>query len=300
MLAEDRRLQFLLAGVGHRPLGLLRHLVGLPEPDAPVQKQAQTHLHGMDASLGHDKAALGHGLQLVGHHEGPLDHLQGLAFLFSPAEGAAHHGTAPQGLGQLHCRLAGRGKSAEDVHLAVVDDDLGTFLTVVLLQLAGDALHDRHQHQAAGAGGGEHQFQRLDRRAGAQLVGKKDHPVFQPSAVLVRHGEDLPVQVLENEADHEILGLVLLREYDEDGGLLIAEGLRVDSGVKAQDLLHLTVQEGVQPGQHRGDHRQHGLLRGIQRGAGEPLGLVVGRELRQQELELVLALHAAGCQELLH
>ena len=34
----------------------------------------------------------------------------------------------------------------------------------------------------------------------------------------------------------------------KDGGLLIAEGLRVDSGVETQDLLHLAVQESVQPG----------------------------------------------------
>ena len=49
----------------------------------------------------------------------------------------------------------------------------------------------------------------LDGRAGAQLIRKKDYPVFQTSAVFIRHGEDLPVQVLEDQADHKILGLVL-------------------------------------------------------------------------------------------
>ena len=232
----------------------------------------------MGACFHDDEVPLGDGLELVRGHEGPLDHLEALVgVVLPPGDGAAHHGAAAQGLGQLHRRLAGRGETAEDVYLAVVHNDLRALLAVILLQLAGDALHDGHQHQPAGAGGGEHQFQRLDGRAGAQLVGKKDYPVLQPPAVLVRHGEDLPVQVLEDQADHEILGLILLREYDEDGGLLVAEGLRIDGGVKAQDLLHLAVQEGVQPGQHRGDHRHHGLLRGVQRSAGKPLGLVVGR-----------------------
>ena len=103
-------------------------------------------------------------------------------------------------------------------------------------------------------------LQGLDGRAGTQLVREKNHSVFQPPTVLIRHGENLPVQVLEDQADHEILGLVLFRKYDENGGLLIAEGLRIDSGVETQDLLHLAVQERVQPGQHCGDHRHHGLL----------------------------------------
>ena len=103
-------------------------------------------------------------------------------------------------------------------------------------------------------------LQGLDGRAGTQLIREKNHSVFQPSTVLIRHGENLPVQVLEDQADHEILGLVFLRKYDKNGGLLIAEGLRIDSGVETQDLLHLAVQERVQPGQHCGDHRHHGLL----------------------------------------
>ena len=215
----------------------------------------------MDAGLGHDKAALWHGLQLVGSHEGPLDHLQALGWVvLSPADGAAHHRAAPQGFRQFHRRLAGWGKSSGNQHLAVVHNDLRTLPAVVLLELARDALHDRHQHQATGAGGGEHQLQGLDGRAGTQLIREKNHSVFQPPTVLIRHGENLPVQVLEDQADHEILGLVFLRKYDKNGGLLIAEGLRVDSGVETQDLLHLAVQERVQPGQHCGDHRHHGLL----------------------------------------
>ena len=103
-------------------------------------------------------------------------------------------------------------------------------------------------------------LQGLDGRAGTQLIREKNHSVFQPPTVLIRHGENLPVQVLEDQADHEILGLAFLRKYDKNGGHLIAEGLRVDSGVETQDLLHLAVQERVQPGQNCGDHRHHGLL----------------------------------------
>ena len=40
--------------------------------------------------------------------------------------------------------------------------DGAALLAIVLLQLARDALHDRNQHETAGAGSGEHQLQRLD------------------------------------------------------------------------------------------------------------------------------------------
>ena len=53
------------------------------------------------------------------------------------------------------------------------------------------------------------------------------------------------MQVLDDEGNHEILGRVLLREYHEDGRLLIAELLSVYGGIKAEDLLHLRVEEGV-------------------------------------------------------
>ena len=165
VLAEDRCLQFLLAGVGHRPLGALGYLVGLVELDAPIQEQAKPHLHRMDAGLGHDKAALWHGLQLVGSHEGPLDHLQALGWVvLSPADGAAHHRAAPQGFRQFHRCLAGWGKSSGNQHLAVVHNDLRTLPAVVLLELTSDRLHDGYQHQPSGAGGAEHQLQRLDWR----------------------------------------------------------------------------------------------------------------------------------------
>ena len=106
---------------------------------------------------------------------------------------------------------------------------------------AGGELCIRDRHETSGPGGGKHQLQRLDGRACPKLICKEDHPVLEPPAVLIGHGEDLPVQVLEDQADHEILGLILLGQYDKDGGFLIAKLLRVKGGVKAEDLLHLRV-----------------------------------------------------------
>ena len=68
--------------------------------------------------------------------------------------------------------------------------------------------------------------------------------------VYKRQGEDLPVQVLEDQGHHEVFGLILLGQHDKDGGLLIAELLRVNSRIKAEDLLHLRVKESVETGQH--------------------------------------------------
>lgn len=108
----------------------------------------------------YDEAALGHGLQLVRCHEGPLHHLKRLAWIIlSPADGAAHDCAAAQGLGQLLGSLGGRSEAAEDIHLTVVHDDLRALLAIVLLKLAGDGLDDWHQHQSTGAGGGEHELQ---------------------------------------------------------------------------------------------------------------------------------------------
>ena len=56
------KLQFLLRSVSHRPLYLLRHLIGLLEADTPIQKEPELHLHGMDACLGNDETALWHDL----------------------------------------------------------------------------------------------------------------------------------------------------------------------------------------------------------------------------------------------
>lgn len=62
-----------------------------------------------------DELPRGNGLQLIGSHEGALDHLEGLAGVVLPlADGAAHDGAAAQGLGQHLGGLTVGGKAAED------------------------------------------------------------------------------------------------------------------------------------------------------------------------------------------
>lgn len=119
MTPEDGLLQIPSAGVGDLPLGTLRNLIGLPEPDAPVQEQPQLHPHGMHAGFHYDEAAFRHGFELVRRHEGPLHHLEGLAgIVFPPADGAAHDGSAAQRTGELLSRLTPRRKAAEQIHLS--------------------------------------------------------------------------------------------------------------------------------------------------------------------------------------
>ena len=65
MAADDGLLQLLFVSIGNEPLGLLRYFIGHAEPDAPVKEQPQFDLHWVDAGLGHNKAALGHGLKFI-------------------------------------------------------------------------------------------------------------------------------------------------------------------------------------------------------------------------------------------
>ena len=53
-------------------------------------------------------------------------------------------------------------------------------------------------------------------------------------------------------------------------------------------------------GQHGGEHRHHGLSRGVEIGSRKPAGLVVGRQLIHEELELAFALYLAGGQPIPH
>ena len=118
--------------------------------------------------------------------------------------------------------------------------------------------------------------------------------------VLVRHGEQLPCQRLYHQPCHEVLGGVLLRQDEEDSGLLRRKLLGVGGAVEAQHLLQLRVQEGVEPGQHRGHDGGHGLFGGIQRCTGKPPGLVYVRQSVHQKREPVFAANAGGRQQLLH
>ena len=148
--------QGFLPGVGHRPVAFVRNRVRLSKGDPPLEEQLQLYLHGVDTGFHHNELALGHGLQLVRGHEGPLDHLQGLgtavlalayvASLSCPAaQGFAHH------LGGF----AVGSEAAEDGDLGVIDDNFRSIFAVVFLQLS-QALDDGNNAQSPGAAGGEH------------------------------------------------------------------------------------------------------------------------------------------------
>ena len=118
--------------------------------------------------------------------------------------------------------------------------------------------------------------------------------------MLVGDGEQFAGKGLDHQTRHEVLAGVLLRQYQEDGGLLGGEGFRVDGAVKAEDLLQLGIQESVQPGKHRGHDGGHGLVGGVQRRAGEPAGFVGFGQSIHEVLETVFALGLAGAQKVLH
>lgn len=130
----------------------------------------------------------------------------------------------------------------------------------------------------------------VEGRHGAELVAGQHHPVFELVPVLVRHGEQFPTQVLDHEPHHEVLGLILLGEHQEDGGLVAGKALSVQRAVEADRLLQLRIQKGVQPGQHCGQHRCHGLFRSVQGCSGEPPGFVLRRQTAHQHLETAFAL----------
>lgn len=127
---NDGVLQLLPSGVVHPALAALRHLIGFPEGDPPVQEQPQPCPHGVGAGFHHHELPLGDGLQLVRGHKGPFRHLEGLAVLpLAPADGAGLHGVATQCLRQHLGRLAVGGKAAENGVLAVVLNDLRALLS---------------------------------------------------------------------------------------------------------------------------------------------------------------------------
>ena len=114
----------------------------------------------------------------------------------TPGNGAGQHRPVPQGFGEdVRALRVGR-KAAEQNILAVVNDDAGAFLPVVLLQLR-KALDDGHHADPSGTACGEHHLHGLDLRYRADLVRKHHDPVRQLSPMFVRDGEHLPVKLLE-------------------------------------------------------------------------------------------------------
>ena len=202
------------------------------EGNAPIKEQPQLRLHGMCTGFHHHKATLGNGFQLIRRHQWTLYHLQALAEIVLPlTDRAAEYRAAAEGFGKLLCRLAVGGKAAEDSVLTVVGEDLRALFSIVLLQLR-QCLYDGHHGQPTGTACAE-QWQDIEGGHGAQLITVKHHAAGQTPTVFVRHGEQLPRQRLYHQPCHEVFGGVLLRQDEEDSGLLRRELLGVDGTVKA-------------------------------------------------------------------
>ena len=205
----------------------------------------------MASGLLHDEAALGDGLELICRQQGAFHHLQALAgIVFPAAHRAGKHRAVAEGFGEgIRCFAVG-GKAAADHILAVIHQNGCTFFAIVLFQLR-QRLDDGYQRQAARASSTEKR-QNIKGRHGTQLIAKEDNTVFQFAAVLICYCEQLTGEVLDHQACHKVLRLILLRQDEEDGGFLRSEHFSVNGTVEAQDLLQLTIKERVEPGQHRG------------------------------------------------
>ncbi|CAN3993492.1 Crp/Fnr family transcriptional regulator, partial [Dysosmobacter welbionis] len=99
---------------------------------------------------------------------------------------------------------------------------------------------------------------------------------------------------------HKVLAGVLLREYEKDGGLLRGKILGVDGTVKAEDLLKLRIQEGIEAGQDGGHDGIHRLLRSGQGRAGKPPCLMGVRQFIHENMKACFPLGLAGGQQILH
>ena len=71
-------------------------------------------------------------------------------------------------------------------------------------------------------------MRRLDRWDRAQLITVEDNPIAKLPTLLIGYCEDLTVEVLKEEGDNGVLGVILLRENDKNGGLLTTELLGID------------------------------------------------------------------------
>ena len=238
----------------------------------------------MASGLLHDEAAFRNRLEFIRRQQGSLHHLQALAgIVFAAAHRAGEHRAAAEGFGEGIRRFTVRGKAAADHILAVVHQDGCAFFAVVLFQLR-QRLDDGYQRQAARASSTEKR-QNIKGRHGTQLITKEDNTVFQFAAVLIRYREQLTGEILDHQARHKVLCLILLRKDEEDGGFLRREHFSVNGTVEAQDLLQLTVKKRIEPGQHRGHDGCHGLLRAVECGACQPACFVLGRQLVHKQLE---------------
>lgn len=92
----------------------------------------------------------------------------------------------------------------------------------------------------------EHHLRAFYLRQRPVLVAEEHAAIFQLPAVFVRNGEDFPVELLDDQRDHE-KDRHLFRHDDKQRRLLPAELLRVDLRIEAENLFQLAVEEGIGP-----------------------------------------------------
>ena len=100
-------------------------------------------------------------------------------------------------------------------------------------------MDDRNDLQTSGSGRAEHHLRGFNLRQRSELITEEDTTVFELTAVLVCHGQDFTVELLDDEGDHKEGVGVFLRHDDKDGRLLAAELLGVDLSIEAQELFQL-------------------------------------------------------------
>ena len=301
ILGDDAIHDLLLLGVLDLAVAVFRHGVGivLIELDTPVEEQLQLDLHGMYTGFHDNEAALGQTFQFVRGEQRTLHHLQRFGrVVLATRYGAGHDGAAAQCFGQHFCGAGVGCKAAEDGELGIVYDDLCAFLAVVFVQL-GEGLDDGNDLKASGSGSGKHHLCGFNLGKGTELVAEEDAPVLQLAALFIGNSQDLTIELLNDQGDHEEGVGIFLRHDNEDSRLLAAELLGVDLRVKAEELFQLGIEERIQTGQCSGHDGGHALFRSVQRSTGEPLCLVIVGQQFHELLELILALLLGGSQEFL-
>jgi len=113
-----------------------------------------------------------------------------------PADRAGHDGPGAQCLGDNVCRFTGGRKAACDGELTVILNDGGTFLAIVLFELL-IGLDDGDDTQLSGSGCTVHDFRGADGRQRAELVTVEHDTVVETATVLVCHGQDLTIELLD-------------------------------------------------------------------------------------------------------
>ena len=99
--------------------------------------------------------------------------------------------------------------------------------------------------QLSGSGRTVHDFRGADGRQRAELVTVEHDTVVETATVFVCHGQDLTVELLDQQRHHEVGVGVFFWENDKHRTLGRAEFLRIDGSIETQDLFQLRVQERI-------------------------------------------------------